>query len=401
MQVVLDAVLVLLILGALYSGWRQGAFAAILSAVGVIAGLIVGLSVAPWALSAMSSQLVRIVTLVALIVLLVGLGHGVGSAAGSQLRRTVQARWLQFADSAVGALFNALAAVLVFWFIATPLAASFPGQVGASLRESKVLAAIDVAVPPVFSQVPARLALLLDETGLPPLVSPFGTARGAHVDAPNPAAVSPEMVDRVRPAVVHVMGDSGLCQRRLMGSGFVIEANYVLTNAHVVAGTDRVSLDTVVGVKDAEVVFYDPDVDIAVLRADNLGIAPLRWSERELGVGDDAVVMGYPQSGPFEAAAARIRGRLNISGPDIYVAGRVERQAYTVRGSIRQGNSGGPLLDTRGAVVGMIFGASIDSTETGYALTAEQVRQRVGDVRRLRGSVDTQTCVGATAGAAA
>ena len=111
--------------------------------------------------------------------------------------------------------------------------------------------------------------------------------------------------------------------------------------------------------------------------------------------------MGYPRSGPFEAAPARIRGRLNISGPDIYAAGRVERQAYTVRGSIRQGNSGGPLLDTHGDVAGMIFGASIDSTETGYALTAEQVRQRVGDVRKLRGSVDTQACVGASSGAAA
>ena len=105
--------------------------------------------------------------------------------------------------------------------------------------------------------------------------------------------------------------------------------------------------------------------------------------------------MGYPLSGPFEAAPARVRGKLNISGPDIYAKGRVSREAYTIRGVIRQGNSGGPLLNTQGDVVGMIFGASLDSTDTGYALTADQVKARVGDIRRLEGNVDTQACVGA------
>ena len=139
---------------------------------------------------------------------------------------------------------------------------------------------------------------------------------------------------------------------------------------------------------------YDPDVDIAVLRADHLGIAPLVWASGELATGDDAVVMGFPLSGPFEAAPARIRGRLHISGPDIYAQGRVEREAYTIRGNIRQGNSGGPLLTPGGEVAGMIFGASMDSTDTGYALTAAQIADRVGDVGALRAPAATQGCVG-------
>ena len=113
----------------------------------------------------------------------------------------------------------------------------------------------------------------------------------------------------------------------------------------------------------------------------------------ELAPGGDAMIMGYPKSGPFEAAPVRIRGKLEIAGPDIYTTGRVEREAYTIRGNIRQGNSGGPLLTPDGEVAGMIFGASLDTSETGYALTAHQVQQRVGEVRSLRGPANTQACV--------
>ena len=280
----------------------------------------------------------------------------------------------------------------MLWFISIPLAASVPGEIGDGIRSSRVFGAIDAAAPEAASKLPVRFAALLDESGLPPLVSPFSPG-GAQVAAPDGSAVEPEVVEKLRPSVVHVMGDAETCRRRLMGTGFVIEDGYVLTNAHVVAGTERVALDTVVGVKPAQVVLFDPDTDIAVLRADELGLPELRWAEGELAVGDDAVVMGHPRSGPFEAAPVRIRGKLEIAGPDIYTTGRVEREAYTIRGNIRQGNSGGPLLTPSGEVAGMIFGASLDTSETGYALTAHQVQQRVGDVRSLTRPADTQACV--------
>ena len=352
-------------------------------------------------MGAADAQSLRVVILVTLVVLFVGVGNVVGAAAGAQLRNNVRRRSTQIVDSAVGAVFQALATALVVWFISIPLASALPGKTGDAIRNSSVLYGIDAVAPPNLSQLPARLAVMLDETGLPPLVSPFGSPRGGHVDAPDPDVLDQAVVKTARPAVVQVMGDSGSCQRRLMGTGFVIADDYVLTNAHVVAGTDSVALNTVVGVKRADVVFYDPDVDIAVLRAERLGIDPLAWHEDTLVNGDDAIVMGYPLSGPFEAAPARIRGRMNISGPDIYAQGRVQREAYTIRGVIRQGNSGGPLLTPEGEVVGMIFGASLDSTDTGYALTTQQVQERVGEISELVDPVDTQACVGAATGPAA
>lgn len=394
MQLALDVVLVALIALALYAGWRQGVLSAILSAIGVAAGLVVGLAAAPLAVRGVGSNAGRAVIVTLLVVSFVAVGNVVGAAAGSQLRAGVRHRFARRLDSALGAVFQALAAALVVWFISIPLAASLTGAPGDAVRSSKVLTGIDRAAPAGMSTLPARLAALLDESGLPPLVSPFDAPRGAHVDAPDAAAVDAEVVARVRPAVVQVVGDASACQRRLSGTGFVIDDDYVLTNAHVVAGTNAVVLDTVVGVKPAEVVLYDPENDIAVLHADRLGIAPLRWASEPLETGDDAVVMGFPLSGPFEAEPARVRGRLRISGPDIYAHGRVDREAYTVRGNIRQGNSGGPLLTTTGEVVGMIFGAAMDATDTGYALTANQIIERVGRVRSLDASVATQSCVG-------
>lgn len=391
----LDIALITVISLSLFGGWRRGALAAVITAVGVVAGLIVGLAIAPFLLAKTDSTPLRVGLLVTLVVVFVGVGNAAGAAAGAQVRGSVRNRTTRRIDSLFGAGFQALAMALVLWFISIPLAAAVPGQVGDAVRNSKVFTAIDAAAPAGVGKVPAKLAAMLDESGLPPLVSPFGPPRGAQVAAPDPDVVDPEMVANARAAVVQVRGDAGTCQRKLTGSGFVVADNYVLTNAHVVAGTDVVSLDTVLGLKKAEVVFYDPDVDIAVLRVDHLGIDPLPWGQEPLQLGDDAVVMGHPLSGPFEAAPARIRGRLNISGPDIYAKGRVDREAYVIRGEIRQGNSGGPLLNPAGEVVGMIFGASLDSSNTGYALTGEQVRARVGDVEGLRDRVDTQACVGA------
>src|SRR5690606_33367785 len=159
-----------------------------------------------------------------------------------------------------------------------------------------------------------------------------------------------------RPSVVHVIADADGCRRRMMGSGFVTADNYVVTNAHVVAGTHTAYVDTVVGIKEARVVYYNPEVDIAELRAEHLGLDPLAWPAGPSYAVDDAVVTSFRPSAPFTANAARIRERVNIAGPDIYSYRRVERESYILRGTVVKGNSGGPLISPNGTVLGLIFG---------------------------------------------
>lgn len=390
---IVDGLIALVLLLAMVIGWRQGAFTSILSTVGVVAGLVVGAAVAPPVMQLTDSTALRFLLGLGTIVLLLGIGNLVGGSLGASLRDRMRMRASQNVDSAIGSIFSAAATLLVVWLISISLATGLSGPVNQGLRSSHILGAVHETTPPALHQLPARISAMLDDSGLPPLFAPFDEPVAREVEAPSIHVEDVELVESVRPSVIHVMGDSDSCRRRLMGSGFVTAPDYVVTNAHVVAGTEVVRLDTAMGVVDAEVVYYNPGVDVAVLYSPNLNLPALPWANTVAETGQEAIVMGFPESGPFEAAPARIRDNLTIAGPDIYASGRIERDAYTVRGTIRQGNSGGPMLAADGSVLGVVFGASVDHTDTGYALTADEVQRQIGDVTTMTAEVSTQECV--------
>lgn len=390
---IVDGIIILIVVLAFWSGWRQGAFSSVLSTVGVIAGLVVGAGLAPFVMQLTESVPIRFLLALATVVLLVGLGNLVGGMIGASVRDRMRMRASQNLDSTIGAIFVAAATVVMVWLVSIPLATGIGGGTAQGIRGSTVLSYVDRFTPPSLNQLPDQISSMLTESGLPPLSPPFDAPSAREVEAPDITVEDVALVEEVRPSVTYVMGDAEVCQRRLMGSGFVTAPDYVLTNAHVVAGTQEVRLDTVLGVRDAEVVYYNPEIDIAVLHSPGLDLPVLRWAEETAASGDDAVVMGFPGSGPFDASPARIRDSITIAGPDIYATGRVEREAYIIRGDVRQGNSGGPLLNTDGDALGLIFGASVDQTDTGYAITAAEVQRQVGDVAALTAPVGTGACV--------
>jgi S1-C subfamily serine protease len=159
----------------------------------------------------------------------------------------------------------------------------------------------------------------------------------------------------------------------VQGTGFVYAPQHVLTNAHVVAGVTNptVSYAHDTHTYGARVVTYDPDLDVAVLYVPDLDPAAprLRFAPGALGSGDDAVVIGFPEGGPFDVEPARVRGKETVRGPNIYQDRRVTREIYAIRSQVRPGNSGGPLLTPAGGVEGVVFAASYDDRQTGYALT--------------------------------
>jgi S1-C subfamily serine protease len=392
-----DAIVVLLALIAAVSGWRHGMAVALLSFVGVLGGAIIGVRLAPLLAATIESPTTRIMASIAVVVLLVAIGETTGVFFGRRIRdRITGARSLQL-DSTLGSIVQAITVVLAAWLVALPLAsASFPGLV-AGVRGSEVLRAVDSVMPPGAKRLPTDLRQLLNSSGFPDVTSPFAQTPITQVGPPNPELLASPAVAAAAGSVLKIRGKAPSCSRQLEGTGFVIGPQLVMTNAHVVAGTDETAVE-VPGRRgrttelDARVVFYDPKTDLAVLRVPELDAEPLRFESRPADAGDDVVVLGYPLDGPFTATAGKVRQMINLKGPDIYDTGDITRQVYTVRAVVRSGNSGGPMIDPGGRVVGVVFGAALDDQETGFVLTVEQVSSAVRSSAELRRGVNTGSC---------
>ena len=165
-----------------------------------------------------------------------------------------------------------------------------------------------------------------------------------------------------------------------------------MSNAHVVAGSDTVTVESGGQTYDATVISYDPNEDISILDVPNLPQRPLVFADHPAKSGTDAVVLGYPGGGEFAATPARVRETIELNGPDIYRTTTVNREVYTIRGSVRQGNSGGPLINRAGQVLGVVFGAAVDDTDTGFVLTANEVSRQLAKINDTA-RVPTGACV--------
>jgi S1-C subfamily serine protease len=174
----------------------------------------------------------------------------------------------------------------------------------------------------------------------------------------------------------------------------VFAQDHVLTNAHVVAGTRRVAVqpEGKDGALPGHVVVYDPERDLAVIDVPGLSAPIMQFASTRASRDADAIVLGYPLDGPYDAEPARVRDAGPISGPDIYNSQTVTRDIYTIRGKVRSGNSGGPLITSDGAVLGVIFAAAADDPQTGFALTAREAAPVVAQGRDATARVDTGSC---------
>jgi S1-C subfamily serine protease len=389
-----DLVIVLIAIVAATSGWRHGAVASFMAFVGVLAGAYAGIEIAPHILTYFDEGRGRLFIGILLIVALVILGELVGMLVGGYARNVIRTPVARTMDSTIGAALQAAAVLFAAWLLAIPLTGSSQPEIAAAVRGSEVLSRVDSIAPQWVKDLPEEFEALLDTSGLPDIIGPFGQTPIASVEPPNAGILANNpVVNALQDQVLRVRGTAQSCSRALEGSGFVIAPERVMTNAHVVAGTDYIAVDVDDYSLDATVVLFDPETDVAILQVPGLTKEPLRVAPEVADSGADAIVLGYPGGGPYNAAPARIRETLDLTGPDIYRARNVEREVYTVRGTIRQGNSGGPLVDTNGRVLGVVFGAAVDNTDTGFVLTLKEVMDEYNSAPGLTQQVGTGECV--------
>ncbi|MGI8666701.1 MAG: MarP family serine protease [Jatrophihabitans sp.] len=397
----LDLVLLGLAVLSGLAGYRRGLICSVTSFVGFVIGAGIGVQIAPGlargVLKAPSNAIAadqalgqRIVTL-AVVLVLASVGNFVGQLIGSKIRATVARTVFGPADGVGGAVVSVVSLLALAWLFAITLAYAPAPTLARQIHRSLVLQTIDRFIPDSGQQVVATLLREVQQHDLPAVSGPFATLLAPSVAAPDPAVIAPA-TRTAAGSILKVTGDAPSCTRSIEGSGFVYSSDRVLTNAHVVAGVrnPRVALPGG-GTLPARVVVYDANRDIAVLYVPGLNRRSLVLAGPAAS-GTSAVVAGYPENGPFTAVAARVAARTTVTGPNIYQSKTVTRQVYTVRGRVRPGNSGGPLLTGSGQVYGVVFAASVDQSDVGYALTNAEIAPDVDAGRSATTAVGTQGC---------
>ncbi len=390
---VVDLVLIVLALVFALSGFRQGVIVSATSFFGFFGGAVLGAQLSePVADRFDGTATTRVFVALVVVLAVALLGQVVAGAIGRAVRRRVTWQPAEVVDSVAGAVLSAAAVLLVAWMVATPLAnAPFP-QVASQVKQSALVQAVDRSVPDGVRVVYDSLREAIDDNGLPDVLDPLTPTQVPDVPAPDPALRDSPVVRSVAGSVVQISGVAPSCSRQIDGSGFVYAPERVMTNAHVLAGVT----DPVVGAEgeeyDAVPVYVDEEADVAVLAVPGLPQVPLDFSSEPAESGDDAIIMGYPGGGGLFVGPARVRQRTDISGPDFRNEETVVRDVYALRGEVRAGNSGGPLFDPEGQVLGVVFASAIDDPLTGYALTYEEVEDAAVTGAASSSAVPTGAC---------
>ncbi|MFJ6660550.1 MarP family serine protease [Streptomyces sp. NPDC091377] len=385
----LDIALLLVIVVYAASGYRRGLVAGCVSLAGFVGGAAIGVWILPWVMDLVTAgSTAATVTAVCTVLLPAVLGHELAGRLALKLRHELDRGPLRIADGVGGALANAVAVLIVAWVAASVLAASSSSLLTSAIRDSRLLGTVQDTMPDTTPAWFSRATSALTEAGFPQVFNPFENESTAEVAEPSGDNVTAAATRAAQRGTVKVEGVSGNQGRE--GSGFVYARERVMTNAHVVAGIDEptVRVGGVGRAYPARVVLFDPEKDVAVLYVPEL-TAPVLSFDGEASRGDAAVVAGYPQDGGLDLQAATVANRVEARGQNIYSDASVTREIYSIRSTVRPGNSGGPLLTTDGRVYGMVFARSTSDPETGYVLTADEVADDAERARAATGSVDT------------
>jgi uncharacterized membrane protein required for colicin V production len=394
---VLDLILLVVVAAFAVSGYRQGFIVGILSFFGFVGGALLGAEFGPSISRALvGGQTQQDIIAVVLLVSFAVIGQFIASSIGAAMRSTVTWHSATLLDSVGGSVVSVVSVLLIAWVVGSVLIESPFPVVDTQVNNSLVLQTLDRFMPsPAKTMFSDFRRLLASNNAYAEVFSGIGAERILAIPAPDPSVVNARGVQSASNSVVRVQGIAPSCSRSIEGSGFVISPHHVLTNAHVVAGvTSRQTVTVGNGAANlsATVVYYDPQVDVAILYVPRLNLPPLQFAG-SANPGDNAVVAGYPlDATDLHLDAARIGGVQNAQGPNIYETSTVTRQIYEIRALVRSGNSGGPLLSPQGTVDGVVFAAAVGVSDTGFALTAAEVSADASAGEHLTSQVSTGAC---------
>jgi Trypsin-like peptidase domain/Colicin V production protein len=362
-------------------GYVQGLIVGALSLAGFAAGALLGSRLGPLLLEEGSRSPYAPIFALTGALLLGGLLASGLEVLGFHLRHRVGERF-GVLDGLGGAVLVGSLGLGLAWIVGA-VALQTPGarDLREPIQRSAILKELNAVLPPSGPLLKALARF-----------DPFPTIDGPSpgVGAPDSAIARDPEVRAAGRSVVKVLGTA--CGLGVQGSGWVAGDGVVVTNAHVVAGQD----DTTVQVRgqgprhDADAIWFDTENDLAILRASGVQGTPALPLNVGAEPGASAAVLGFPENGPYDVQPGRLGQTRTVISQDAYGRGPVRRRITSLRGLVRSGNSGGPMVDGRGRVVTTIFAAATGSgSGTGFGVPDTIVQEAL---RSAGNRVDTGPC---------
>lgn len=386
----IDLLMVLLAAAYAITGFAQGFIVNLAGTLGLLLSGVIAVVAVPKVVDNADGDVGTSLLALGIVVGAAAIGQVVGTMIGQDAKEGIRSKPAQGLDSVGGAALGVGAVLIAGWALGYSVSGSQIPYLSQASRESSIMRAVDGYIPEPGRDVLRSFNRVVDANLFPSYIDPFEPEEIVETGPPDPATLNSPGVRAARASVVKILGEA-VCGHGIEGSGFVYAPGRVMTNAHVVGGVPDPVVITDNGQFEARTVVFDPQLDLAVLAVPGLDLTPLAWN-REAQAGDDAAILGYPGNGPFDARAARIREQITLRSPDIYGRGQVDRGTFAIRGLVRSGNSGGPLVGKDGRVLGVIFAASVKDSSTGYAVTASQAAANAAKGIERTAEVDTAGC---------
>ena len=390
---ILDVIIVVFLIAFAASGLRRGLTGVALSLAGLLAGLFLGAVIAPPIARAITQD--RTTQPMFAIGVFVGVAllvEGIGAAIGFRIRqRTQRTVLLGKADAGVGAVLGLLSALATAWYLGLMFSQSPWVTLDNQITNSAIERSLDGFMP----RPPGFLATIGNIFRSGDFPNPFSTI----LNIPQAPLAIPPLVDtpgiREATSVTVKVIAAGCGGGAEAGSSWPLAPGYFVTNAHVVAGSNSVEIDTQNGDRhNARVVLFDPDTDLAVLFAPGLSLRPLVVLGTTPVRGTSGAVIGYPGGGPEKVVPAAVSGTESATGYNIYGDTLVTRKIEVLAAQVIPGNSGGPIVNVSGQVIGVVFAANTTESNVGYALTIPQVSPDLQAGEHRTAGVSTQSCTG-------
>jgi S1-C subfamily serine protease len=386
-----DAIALAILVFAVIAGIRTGALPQVGGILGALSALFLLFQVAPWLLEVTKGlePIPRALVVIGVVLGGVIVGEAVGSGLGRAVAEGLGTGVISGVDRAAGGVLGGAQAILIIWLAGGLLAASGFPSLGREAASSTAVRLTDRFLPPP-TEVVGNIAGVIDSSGLPDVFVGLEPVPLAPVDTPSDPRAN-AIARAAAPSVARV--STRACDTQVTGTAAVIARNYLVSNAHVVAGASTIRVELPSGTTDATVVLFDPELDVAVLYAPGADAPPLRFASNAPRRGALGAALGYAGGGPLVVLPAAVTGGYAARGRDIYGSGVVTRDILELRAEVEPGDSGGPLILEDGTVGGLVFAESRTDESVGYALTPTSVSVRVVPAVGRRSPVDVGACL--------